>query len=698
MDNQLLKKISVIIIIVFVLAIGLSVVASQYNLLAPFLENNEGLSGLIAPVIHQSGAEAIKSFASEQDFKNYLAKASEAQSVSSGAYGRGGGPAMKSLSVGTEAGIAPQAMDNAAPSSVGTGGGTAARVSDTNVQVAGIDEPDIVKTDGQNIYTSSENYFRYYGSPILMEKGVSGGGSVGVQSEIAPIMPPNFPQETTKIIKAFPPKELAKIGKIDNNGTLLLAGNILVIFTPQSIFGYDISDVKNPSQKWTIKLQSNSSASGIRKYGDKIYMIVQNQINYYHPCPIEPLTLGDQPVSIACNRVYHPASAVQTDITYSAMVINPATGETENSIAFTGSSGNSIMYMSPDAIYITYSMPGDLVKFALNFFKASSGIVPEAVISRIEKLAGYDLSYYTKVNELSYIIDQYRSSLTDDDRLKFDNDINNKMQAYLEAHNREMDKTGIVKIGVSDFKVLANGSVPGSLLNQFSMDENGGFLRLASTIGQNGWWGLGFGTQSQSVNDVYVLDKDMKIAGSVKDLGKGERIYSVRFIEDKGYVVTYKQMDPFYVIDLSDPKNPAMKGELKIPGFSSYLHPIAKNIILGVGQENNQVKLSLFDVTDASNPTEISKYNLNEYWTEVSSNHHAFLQDAMHNIFFLPGGQGSYIFSYDGNNLKLQKAISGMQANRALYLNDYLYVVATDKITVLDEKTWEKVGEVDISK
>ena len=95
----------------------------------------------------------------------------------------------------------------------------------------------------------------------------------------------------------------------------------------------------------------------------------------------------------------------------------------------------------------------------------------------------------------------------------------------------------------------------------------------------------------------------MKIEGSVVDLGQGERIYSVRFIEDKGYVVTFKQVDPFYVLDLSDPMNPEKKGELKIPGYSSYLHPITKDKILGIGEENNKVKISLFDVSDPADPS-----------------------------------------------------------------------------------------------
>jgi uncharacterized secreted protein with C-terminal beta-propeller domain len=191
------------------------------------------------------------------------------------------------------------------------------------------------------------------------------------------------------------------------------------------------------------------------------------------------------------------------------------------------------------------------------------------------------------------------------------------------------------------------------------------------------------------------MDKDINVSGSIKDLGLGERIYSVRFIGKRGYVVTFKQVDPFFVLDLSDPKKPEQKGELKIPGFSSYLHPMDDNHILGVGMENGQVKLSLFDVSDPKNPTELSKYNLDEYWTEVSNNHHAFLLDKKHSIFFLPGGKGGYIFSYENNQLKLAKAVSDVQTKRALYINDYLYIISEKGVTVLNEKNWEKVKELE---
>ncbi len=187
----------------------------------------------------------------------------------------------------------------------------------------------------------------------------------------------------------------------------------------------------------------------------------------------------------------------------------------------------------------------------------------------------------------------------------------------------------------------------------------------------------------------------MQVTGKITDLGLTERIYSARFVEDKGYLVTFRRVDPFYVLDLSDPRNPKKVGELKIPGFSSYLHPIDKDKVLGVGQEGSNVKVSLFDVSNPADPKEISKYDMTEYWTDVSSNHHAFLLDQKHSVFFMPAGANGYVFSYNGNVLNLQRAVTGLQASRALYIDDYLYVLGDAKMVVLNENTWEEVKSFD---
>src|SRR4029079_7954506 len=151
----------------------------------------------------------------------------------------------------------------------------------------------------------------------------------------------------------------------------------------------------------------------------------------------------------------------------------------------------------------------------------------------------------------------------------------------------------------------ASGTVPGHLLNQFSMSEYDGHLRAATTNGAP--WGAG------TDSTITVLQRDgdqLERVGQVSGMGKGERIYSVRYVGPTAYVVTFRQTDPFYTVDLSNPAAPRVVGELKIPGYSGYLHPIGTKYVLGIGQDASAqgrvsgTKVSLFDVTDLANPTE----------------------------------------------------------------------------------------------
>ena len=162
----------------------------------------------------------------------------------------------------------------------------------------------------------------------------------------------------------------------------------------------------------------------------------------------------------------------------------------------------------------------------------------------------------------------------------------------------------------------ASGSVDGFLLNQFAMSEHEGYLRVASTDTPVwGWWRQ----DGTSVSRVDVLQRDgaeLRLVGSVGGLGQGERIYAVRFIGDIGYVVTFRQIDPLYTVDLSDPSDPRVVGELKIPGYSAYLHPIGKNVLLGVGQDADELgrvlgtQVSVFDVSDLANPVRTHQFKL----------------------------------------------------------------------------------------
>jgi len=195
-----------------------------------------------------------------------------------------------------------------------------------------------------------------------------------------------------------------------------------------------------------------------------------------------------------------------------------------------------------------------------------------------------------------------------------------------------------IKEGEISYK--ATGTFPGYPLNQFSLDEQGGNLRVATTRDQSG------ATNGRS-NGVYVLDPDLTVIGSLDDLASGEKIYSARFMDDILYLVTFRTMDPLFVIDLSNPKNPGILGELKIPGYSDYLHPYDNTHLIGIGKNTTEnqgrvtatgIKIALFDVTNLTNPQEIDHIILGDTGSdsEILHDHHAFLLDKDGNIMAIP--------------------------------------------------------------
>jgi hypothetical protein len=188
---------------------------------------------------------------------------------------------------------------------------------------------------------------------------------------------------------------------------------------------------------------------------------------------------------------------------------------------------------------------------------------------------------------------------------------------------------------------VASGEVPGQLLNQFSMSEYEGDLRVATTT--QDW--IGAQPSTSAVRVLRADGNELVQIGIVDGLGETEQIYAVRFLGTQGYVVTFRQTDPLYVIDLSDPAAPVLTGELKIPGFSAYLHPVGDGLLLGVGQDASDqgqvqgTQLSLFDVSDPANPQQLSTLPIGGY-SEAEWDHHAFLYWAEDGTIVLPVSPG----------------------------------------------------------
>lgn len=680
MNQQINTKLAIGLIALFaVLTAGLTLIV---NKMVDNLYENMVVVRPLAIKIAPAEIKEFKKFTSQQDFEEYLQKSAEASPVTLGIPAE----SKRGAEIMAEPPISSADRFAEATQGQGVGGGAPERFSETNVQVLGIDEPDIVKTNGKEIYFSKYQSYYYSPQPFIE-------GDVKIKSES--IMPPRY-QGGVQVIKAFPPEGLDKLGVIEESGNLLLSEKVLVVLSQdgKKVQGYDISNPSSPSKKWNLELSDRTYLLDARLNQGKVYLIMRNYVSYPRPCPMEPFMIDGKPAELKCVDVYHPVEIVPADTTYSVWVVDTQTGQIQNKTAFVGNADNSVFYMSEQNLYLTYSREANPAEFFAGFLEEDGkDLFPDWVRDKVRKILTYDISVESKTTELMMILGRYQNSLSEDDSLKMENEMENKMEDYAEKHIRDLEKTGIVKIKLENLSIDAVGDIVGTPLNQFSLDEYDGNLRVAVTIaGSNSM----FGGIAESLNDVYILDKKMEVVGSVLDLGKGERIYSVRFLEDKGYVVTFKQVDPFYVLDLSNPLSPEKKGELKIPGYSSYLHPISSDKILGIGKEGSEVKLSLFDVENPSDPKEISKYLLKEYWTEVETTHHAFLLDKKHNVFFLPASQGGYVFSYKNDSLSLEKAVKENNVKRALYIDDYLYIVCENKIVVLNELNWERVKELDL--
>lgn len=655
----------------------------------------EKVSEIQEGILKKDSYGGLRKFSSEDEFKKYLEE-SEFVSQETRGFGENSSDMM--------------ALKNA-PSSDGVEwtNPVKTRVSQTNVQFFGIDEPDIVKTDGETLYFSRRDERYYYDDPRIMdgleeESGVSideydANVDVMPRPPITPLPPIGSPRKPLRnaqeisLIDIFPVENMSMVGKIEAYGEMLLFENILVVFSEDGsgISGFDITDRKNPKEMWNMSLEENTSLVQARKLGEKLYIVSSTWIEKSRPCPVYPLYRDQKKIMIPCDSIYYPMRPTHVDSTYAIMTIDPHTGSTEDTVSFVGSSGNSVFSMNENFAYVTYDMPGDEALLLSGFLLEQKDLFSKEFLERVEKISSYEISPETKMMEIQKILEQEIFSSDGDKQLTMNTELENRMSLYGEKRKREFHMTHIVKVDLDTLSLKASASVPGRILNQFSMDEYEGNLRVATTVDANG---IGYlGRFLEQVNDVYILGENLEQRGSIVDMGLDERIYSVRFIGEKGYLVTFRQTDPFYVLDVSDPDNPKKSGELKIPGYSSYLHPLKEDLILGIGMEEGSVKVSLFDVSSPSDPQEVGRFHLNEYWSEAVDNHHAFLHDADNEVFFLPGSQGGYVFSYAQNNLKLQLASKDQDIQRALYRDNNLYVIGKNSIAVYDEKNWSKIKE-----
>jgi len=280
-------------------------------------------------------------------------------------------------------------------------------------------------------------------------------------------------------------------------------------------------------------------------------------------------------------------------------------------------------------------------------------------------------------------------------------------------------KINILPDGGAEISPYAVGEVPGYINNRLQLDEYKGFLRVSTynwvVITTNPF-------VSKSYTSIFILDEDMEIVGSLTGLGESEHLYATRFMGDYAYLVTYRRVDPLFVIDLSNPEDPKVAGELKIPGFSSMLQPIWNNLIIGIGYETDNetriigLKISLFDVSDPKNPVEIGKIVFSEGgwgWSEAAHDIHAILKVPKLEYVGIPvelygvKGKTAYLVVkanetglYKEGLIELHKVNDNAQFYpwyyymRGLYIGDYLYIVTGNQVEVYTLSTLEYINHI----
>ncbi len=628
-----------------------------------------------------------------------------------------------------------------APAGMGSG---SVDYSKTNIQVEGVDEADIIKTDGKYIYALARNN--------LFIIDVYPATSSAVISEI------EFESNPQDIFI--------------NKDRLVVYGNDNQVFINENYSSFkrrnsytffkifDLTDRENPQEVKDLKFEGNFSDS--RMIGDYIYLITSNYgYQFIEGEPIAPRILEDgDVVSNTCagegcvmpDIYYFDIPSYSRNLTTISAINIQNESESINSESYI-LAGNQNLYVSRNNIYITYTKYIDEYQLAMEI--SQEVVYPmlspaeQEMIQKIESVEDFVLSEYEKLSKINSIIDNYIQSLSPVEQESVYNKLDDAIRQKYKEIYPELEKTIIHRIAIAkgDIEYAVQGEVTGRVLNQFSMDEKGEYFRIATTKSRS-WSQYLDDSQQESFNNLYVLNKDLSVIGKIEGLAPEERIYSVRFMQDRAYMVTFEQIDPLFVIDLSDPQNPSVLGELKIPGYSNYLHPYNDELLIGIGKDttiddNDRVrtqgiKLSLFDVTNVNDPKEIDNYILGDAGSSSIAlhDHKAFLFSQDKNLLAIPvvlrasdeeGGygelefSGAAIFNIDEDGFEIKGRIDHSDGGessedywfggyryydnnvqRILYIEDALYTFSNKylKINSLDDlmeiNSLELLSEEDI--
>jgi len=629
-------------------------------------------------------------------------------------------------------GIAPRMeMDSLMISSTfstAKNGGTIVDYSQTNVQVTGVDEPDIVKTDGEYLYIVTHNKVIIVKATPAEDAEILANITVDSSLTIQNI----FIKGDRLVIFArdynypiyFEPTPMPIIMD-DSEGASLVETTVISprwYSSPDThILVFDLEDMENPDQVKDVVVPGNYAAA--RMIGDYVYLVTTQYSYNIRPLEknqtIVPVIMVDneaQEVPLANIKYVEIPEESRTITNIVSVNVEDEEDEVTAKIFLLGNS--QVLFVSHDNIYVTYSVTNydyDMLKEAIE--EVIMPNLPDSFREEIETIDDFQhLADYQKKTITEWILRNYTSTLTEEELLDLAREI-----------NKRFERTTIHRISIDDGEIeyKAQGSIPGTVGDQFSLSEYDGHLRLSSTI--QGWSISSLFSSRQTQNNVYVLDMDLDLVGALEGLAPGETIYATRFIGDKCYLVTFRQIDPFFVIDLEDPENPTVLGELKIPGYSTYLHPYDETHVIGIGMEDRKVKISLFDVSDMSNPIELSKYEIDngeDYWRWGSSyalnEHKAFLFDKEKNLLVIPAGdydkQSAYVFDItveDGLELKGKITHSGkiesdngdydiywydygFSIKRSLYIDDVLYTISDNMVKMNDLGDLSQINSLEL--
>lgn len=467
--------------------------------------------------------------------------------------------------------------------------------STTNVQVRGVDEPDIIKTDGKRVFTLSGDIFSVV---KVLDDGAAGRRSGKLRL-------PSYPEE------------------------MLIEGDWVLVI------GRDY-DYRRPDYK---RYKVDPSDYGVES-------AVIYQVNVAGPKPRLVSTLRLEGSYVRSRETDGVARLI--------MRFNPL-----ESIWLYYPSGKvtSAQTRRWNREIIQYSRPGHWLP---TYRLEKNGRVQYGVYASCSEVfhspkvfAGFKLltvvtlkvdgflspdSSASIISEADLVYSNKKSLFVTTSEFRFD-DVSDSDERWGANYRTSIHKFSLTDDGAT---YVASGSVTGSVINQFAMHEYLDTFFIATTDGAT-WWSNR--DLSESKVTAFVPNpktRVLKKVGEVGNLGVGERIFSVRYIGDTAFVVTFRETDPLYVIDLSNPKKLKVLGELKIPGFSSYLHPVSPGRILGVGQEatargiTTGAKVSLFDVSDKSNPKELSTWSLRGSYSNVEWDHRAFLYWKRERVAVMP--------------------------------------------------------------